>query len=144
MRIPVKIYKSVLATLLSIFSLVFPVLGFVLLMMFISSGDIFLIITGVIIAIVLVGCYILCQALAKAITERKITKKWIKEIREKGADTDIASSVDFAVLVYNTNPHKLTLKYIEEHNPFAADTIRENIAQQKELKKQKKRKNREE
>lgn len=144
MRIPVKIYKSFLATLLSIFSLVFPVLGLVLLLEFIGTGEIFLIIIGVIIALFFVGCYILCQALAKAITERKMTKKWLKEISEKGADTDIASSVDFAVLVYNTNPHKLTLEYIEKLNPLAAEMIRNNLAQKKELKKQKKRKNREE
>ena len=39
------------------------------------------------------------------------------------------------MLVYNQNPNKYTLRYIEQHNKLAADIIRDNIAYEETLKK---------
>lgn len=138
MRIPIKIYKSFFGTLLSIFSLFPLLLGVGALIGSFSSGDVFIIILGIVGCIVCFACYLLFQYLAQTITEKKLFKKWTKELREKGVEAEIASSVDLALYVYNNNKSELTVKYIEKLNPQAGVIIRNHIAEQKALAKQEK------
>ena len=138
MRIPIKIYKSFIGTILSLLSL-FPLLGGVgIIIASVSSGDVLIIILGVLGGIVCIVFHWLIQELAGYVTERKLFNKWTKELREKGVEADIASSVDLALYVYNNNKSELTVKYIEKLNPQAGVIIRNHIAEQKALAKQEK------
>ena len=113
MRIPIKIYKSFIGTILSLLSL-FPLLGGAgIIIASVSSGDVLIIILGVLGGIVCIVFHWLLQELAGYVTERKLFNKWTKELREKGVEADIASSVDLALYVYNNNKSELTVKYIE-------------------------------
>lgn len=138
MRIPIKIYKSFIGTILSLLSL-FPLLGGVgIIIASVSSGDVLIIIPGVLGGIVCIVFHWLLQELAGYVTERKLFNKWTKELREKDVEADIASSVDLALYVYNNNKSELTVKYIEKLNPQAGVIIRNHIAEQKALAKQEK------
>ncbi len=112
-------YKnSFLASLVAIFGSVFAIGGVTICIEGDMSG-IFLILVGIVLVI-----------WGKTISENKAFKKWWKQVVDAGLVSQIATSTQTAIAVYNKNPQDRTLKKIEELNPAAAQTIRQQIAQQ--------------
>lgn len=72
---------------------------------------------------------------ARQISNNKAFKKWWKQIEDKHLEPQIAQSAEFAMMIYNKNPQKRTLKKISQLNPVAAQWIEKNIADQKAAKK---------
>ena len=84
MRIPIKIYKSFIGTILSLLSL-FPLLGGVgIIIASVSSGDVPIIILGVLGGIVCIVFHWLLQELAGYVTERKTIQQMDKGAQGKG------------------------------------------------------------
>lgn len=70
-------------------------------------------------------------AWAEHINDKKIFNLWIKDLEKKGLREAVAESAEQAVALYNANPCKRTLKYIEKVNPQAGSFISEQIEVQK-------------
>lgn len=66
--------------------------------------------------------------LGRKISENKAFKKWKKQLEAQGIDQRVRGSLQDAVTVYNANPGKKTLSYIQTLNPVAADQIRQMVA----------------
>ena len=63
-------------------------------------------------------------SIASNINRNKAFKRWLKRIKEDGADDIVRESTAGAVKVYNAFPDERTLAYIEELNPEAAEIIK--------------------
>ena len=74
--------------------------------------------------------WIVCKIYAPKINEKKVFALWFKELKVKGVEHELSSSVEVALEVFNSNPHKRTLEYIAMHNYQASELIRKNLCQQ--------------
>lgn len=114
--IPIRVYKnSVGATLLSIFG------GGMLFGGIVCMFEEFA--AGLIIAIIGGGMFFSAEKVAK----NKAFKLWVKGLREKGVEAQMANSYQVARMVYDANPCKKTLEYIRKHNVHAAEEISKTI-----------------
>lgn len=124
-RIPITIYKkSLLATLVSFCTVFFYAFALVSLL---SMQWVPLVIC--------ILCGIGTTAWAESINDKKIFKLWIKDLEQKGLRDIVASSTEQAIALYNANPSKLTLKYIEKINPYAGSIITLRLADKKKSNK---------
>lgn len=73
---------------------------------------------------------IICKIYAPKINEKKVFELWFKELKEKGIEQQLSSSLEVALAVFNANPHKRTLEYITMHNYQAGELIRKKLCQQ--------------
>ena len=120
MRIRFTIYKhSILATIISIFSMLFLIIGVMLL--FVEPSSEF---SGI-------GEKIL----AGKINENKKFSKWKKNIEKSGADLLISASVKDAVAAYNNCKGEKALEYIKTLNPQAGMIIDEELNKEVKIKK---------
>lgn len=123
-RLPITIYKkSALATLVSFCTVFFY--AFALVALFSMQW--------VVLIICILGG-IGTTAWAESINDKKIFKLWIKDLEAKGIRDIVVSSTEQAIALYNANPSKLTLKYIEKNNPYAGSIITLRIAERKKAK----------
>lgn len=123
-RLPITIYKkSALATLVSFCTVFFY--AFALVALFSMQW--------VVLIICILGG-IGTTAWAESINDKKIFKLWIKDLEQKGLRDIVVSSTEQAIALYNANPSKLTLKYIEKNNPYAGSIITLRIAERKKAK----------
>lgn len=67
----------------------------------------------------------------KQISENKAFKTWWKQVTDANLEPQIAQNVSTAIVVYNKNPQKRTLKKIAELNPEAARQIENSLAAKK-------------
>lgn len=81
--------------------------------------------------IVCVLCGIGTTALTDHINDRNIFKLWIRDLEKKGIRDVVASSTEQAIALYNANPTKQTLSYIEKLNPQASSFIVLTLAERK-------------
>ena len=66
------------------------------------------------------------QKLAEMIGNNKNFKLWMKSLRERGILDQIPNNTELAVKLYEANPDKKTLKYLQTANPQAAMIIAQN------------------
>lgn len=120
-RIPITIYKkSALATLVSFCTVFFY--AFALVSLFSMQW---------VALIICILCGIGTTAWAEHINSKKIFKLWIRDLEQKGLRDVVISSTEQAIALYNANPSKMTLKYIEKLNPQASSYIVLKLAEQK-------------
>lgn len=113
----VRIYKnSILATFLSMFGTGFTLCGILILFQLEAVGIVILII-GI--------CFMWWS---DSVNDKKTFKLWRKKLEENHIDQLIKTSTAHSVQVYNANPDKRTLEYIQELNPQAAAYIREQLS----------------
>ena len=111
-RVPITIYKkSFLASLVSIVGSIMMILGICLLFEELVAG---------IICAVIGVAFLLW---APIISERKLFKLWIKDLKNKGVIEQLSSSNELCMQMYQANPHKRTIKFIAKYNTAAAETI---------------------
>ncbi len=110
--VPVTIYKkSFLASLVSIVGSIMLLLGIGLL--FEET------VAGIICAVIGVAFMLW----APIISERKLFKLWIKDLKNKGVIDQLSSSNELCMQMYKANPNKRTIKFIAKYNIAAAETI---------------------
>lgn len=66
------------------------------------------------------------QILAKVVANNKSFKLWMKSLLEKGVLDQIPNNIVLAIKLYEANPCKKTLKYLQTANPQAAMIISQN------------------
>ncbi len=113
----VRIYKhSILATFLSMFGTGFS-LGGIFILFNLEAGGIVILIIGI--------CFMWW---AESVNDKKTFTLWRKRLEENHIDQLITTSIADSVQVYNANPGKRTLEYIQGLNPQAAAYIRDQLS----------------
>lgn len=108
-RVPITIYKkSFLASFVSIVGSIMMVLGICLLFEELVAG--------IICTVIGIGFLLW----APIISERKLFKLWIKDLKTKGVIDMLPSSRDLCLQMYQANPKKRTIKFIAKYNPSIA------------------------
>lgn len=137
MRLSVVVYKhSILATLLSLLGLSLVVTPLIALLSDLLSGkfDLSMLFPMLFIAAVGVGL----MFLAESVSDSKLQKLWIRQLKKEGMEPKLAASAELAVQAYYKCSGKKTLKFIRGLNPAAAERIEAQEAQEKQEKKRKK------
>lgn len=110
--IPIRIYpKSPLATIVSLSGSVMLVLGIGLIF---AEG-----VVGVVFAAIGVGLLIW----ASSISDAKLFKLWIKDLKSKGVIDQLSSSRELCLQMYQANPSKRTINFIAKYNPVVAEEL---------------------
>ena len=78
----------------------------------------------------LVLCFLLV-IVSEIISERKKYKQMVKFLKSNGLLEQLSSDVKLCCDVYNSNPSKITLRFIGKHNPAAAELIKEALRRAK-------------
>lgn len=108
-RFAVTIYKkSFLASLVSIVGSIMSILGICLLFEDLTAG------------IICLAIGIAFLLWAPVIAQRKLFKLWIKDLKQKGVIESLPTSRDLCLQIYQANPQKRTIKFIEKYNPIVA------------------------
>ena len=89
----------------------------------------------------LVFCFLLV-IVSEIISERKKYKQMVRFLKSEGLLEQLPTDIKLCFDVYNCNPSKSTLRFIEKHNPKAAEEIklaleRAKIERKNEQKKKK-------
>ena len=135
MRIRFTIYKhSILATIISIFSMLFLIIG-VMLLFVEPSSEFSGIGEKIFVVLIFVAMGIGGNILAGKINENKKFSKWKKNIEKSGADLLISASVKDAVAAYNNCKGEKALEYIKTLNPQAGMIIDEELNKEVKIKK---------
>lgn len=76
------------------------------------------------VGIIFIGIGLGMQKLAEVVNRNKVFRMWLKSLSEQGILEKISYDTELAVHLYEANPDKKTLKYLEKANPKAAEIIR--------------------
>lgn len=80
------------------------------------------------IAIIMIVSGLALAFLGKYISNNKAFKKWWKQIEENNLEADIAQNLNTAIIVYQKNPQRRTIKKIATLNPAFAEYIEKNTS----------------
>lgn len=61
--------------------------------------------------------------LAPIVSERKIFKLWIKELKKSGVIGMLPSSRELCLKLYQANPQKRTIKFLAKYNPSVSQEL---------------------
>ncbi len=125
MKVPIRIYKnSFLASTLSILSSLTMIICVAAFLGRAILEGILLLILGVALLFA-----------AEYVSEKKCFKLWIRKLEANGMLAKVAEDNSAAVAMYNANPKKMTLAYIQKLNPDAAAIIARELEVQKAMSK---------
>ena len=79
---------------------------------------------GIAIGLLMIGFGLFLMDRAEKLNKKASFNKWIKQLEQTGKLSNLASDVGLCLALYKANPDKITLQYIEKHNPGAAEIIR--------------------
>lgn len=130
-RVRIRVYKnSALATVVSIIGCFFELGGITVM----ANGGAGNLLGGFLLALWGVAHF----AVAERLSDYAQYRIWKRQIEQKVDVERIAHDNELAIQVYQTNPCKRVLKYIQNLNPTAAEQIQQQIAAEGKQKKPKK------
>ena len=113
--------KSILAGIVEFFARVIGLMGIVLL---IKEREI----EGGVTMLVL---FFLLVIASEIISERKKYKQMVRFLKSEGLLEQLPTDIKLCFDVYNSNPSKITRRFIGKHNPAAAELIKEALRRAK-------------
>ena len=133
MRVSITVYKnSGLATVVSLIGRIVLIIGIFCIVSIFEVKEITDKIAAAFSSFLLIGVGILLTLLADRIATKKQFKAWQEKVIANGFTKDIRENPLAAIQIYNTNPGKDALEWIESLNPQAGMLIRQMTAKKKE------------